>query len=125
MTGRTELRVSYVDVDLTESTSTGGLVDGGDWSFVGLAGADLRSASFIDVRMREADLSGVLGTGMTLQRVDLAGTTFAKASLDQADLRGCDLSTLDPMTVSLRGTIIDWSQAIVLAAAYGLDVRPE
>src|SRR5947209_4116246 len=30
-------------------------VRGGDWSFAGLAGADLRRARFTDVRMREAD----------------------------------------------------------------------
>ncbi len=33
-------------------------VKGGDWSFTGLPGADLRRASFMDVRMREADLTG-------------------------------------------------------------------
>jgi len=39
-------------------------VKGGDWSFTGLPGADLRRASFTDVRMREADLTGALrGSG--------------------------------------------------------------
>jgi fluoroquinolone resistance protein len=48
-------------------------VAGGDWSFVGLPGADLRNASISGVRMREADLTGARCQGATLQHVDLSG----------------------------------------------------
>jgi len=100
-------------------------VTGGDWSFVGLPGADLRSASFAGVRMREADLTGVRGDGMKLRGVDLSAASFGKASFDGADLRGSDLSGLDPWTVGLRGAVVDMEQAIAIAAALGLDVRAE
>jgi uncharacterized protein YjbI with pentapeptide repeats len=181
LTGRSESRVLYVDVDLTESTSTAGLVfeecvfrtvtfnasvhtgaafinctfatcnffdasfvdckmvgstfdrckfdrlsvEGGDWSFVGLPGADLRNASFTGNRMREADLTGVRADGAAFRKVDLSGSSFAKASFEKADLRGSDLDGLDPATTGLRNAIIDWNQAIAIAAAMGLDVRPE
>jgi uncharacterized protein YjbI with pentapeptide repeats len=39
-------------------------VDGGDWSFVSLRGADLSSATFTDVRMREADQSVVIALAL-------------------------------------------------------------
>jgi uncharacterized protein YjbI with pentapeptide repeats len=100
-------------------------VVGGDWSFVGLPGAALGKATFSDVRMREADLSGVQGNGMTLRRCDLSGAVFDKASLENAELRGSDLSGIEPGTVNLRGAIIDFNQAILIATAYGLDVRAE
>jgi fluoroquinolone resistance protein len=181
LTGRVESRVLYRDVDLTESTSTSGLVfdecvfrdvrfnasshagaaftnctfhtctffgaefadcklvgamfdrctlerltvTRGDWSFAGLPGADLRSASFTEVRMREIDLVGVRGDGMTLRRCDLSGAWVAKASFERAELRGSDLSAFDPVTTSLRGAVIDWTQAATLAEAMGLDVRAE
>jgi fluoroquinolone resistance protein len=38
------------------------VVQRGDWSFVGLGGADLRGASFTDVRMREVDLASAAAT---------------------------------------------------------------
>ncbi len=95
----------------------------GDWSFAGLAGADLRSASFTDVRMREVDLTQARCDGATLVGLDLSGAALAKASFVGADLRRSDLSAFDPATVTLRGAIIGWDQAAVIAAALGLDVR--
>lgn len=100
-------------------------VDGGDWSFTTLTRADLRAASFDGVRMREAELAGVNATGGVLRAVDLSAANLHDAVLDRCDLRGCDLSALDPGNVSLRGSIITWEQAIVLAAGFGLDVRPD
>jgi uncharacterized protein YjbI with pentapeptide repeats len=96
---------------------------GGDWSFVGLPGADLRKASFSDVRMREADLTGARCEGARFWRVDLAGAWLHGAKLGGADLRGSDLSSLDPEGVELRGAVIDPDQAMVIAQALGLDVR--
>jgi uncharacterized protein YjbI with pentapeptide repeats len=128
-------RCNFFDARLTECKLVGSVfescafdqlrVEGGDWSFVGLAGADLRRVSFTGVRMREADLSEVRGEGMTMRGADLSGAQFAKASFDKADLRGSDLTAIDPWTVGLRNAVVDGNQAIVLAIALGLDVRPD
>jgi uncharacterized protein YjbI with pentapeptide repeats len=99
--------------------------DGGDWSFVGLPGADLRKARFENLRMREADLTGARLEGAVLRRVDLSGAWLAKADLSRCDLRGSDLTSLDPLTVQLKGALIDHHQATVIAANLGLDVRAE
>jgi uncharacterized protein YjbI with pentapeptide repeats len=100
-------------------------VDGGDWSFVGLPGADLRSAQFEGVRMREADLTGVNLVGSRLRKTDLRAALLHNAKLDRCDLRGSDLSAVDPWNVSLRAAVITWEQAVVIAAGLGLDVQPE
>ena len=75
--------------------------------------------------MREADLTGARCQGATLRRVDLAGAWLDSADLSGADLRGSDLSAVDPLTVELKGAIVDVDQAIVVAGALGLDVRPD
>ena len=95
----------------------------GDWSLVGLPGADLRQATFEGVRMCEVDLTGARCEGPRFRRVDLSGSWLDRANLARADLRGSDLSALDPTTVELRGAIVDLEQAIVIATALGLDVR--
>ncbi len=100
-------------------------VTGGDWSFVGLPGADLRKAKVDSLRMREVDLVGARLEGAVMRGVDLSGAWLAKADLTRCDLRGSDLSSLDPLATQLKGAIIDSQQAIVLAANLGLDVRPE
>src|SRR5262245_56568584 len=100
-------------------------VQGGDWSFATLAGADLRKASFADVRMREADLTGARCDGAKLRNVDLSGASLGRASFERCDLRGSDLTSIDPLSMPLRGAIITWDQAGVLAATLGLDVRVE
>jgi uncharacterized protein YjbI with pentapeptide repeats len=100
-------------------------VSGGDWSFVGLPRADLSGAAFTDVRMREADLTGTRFGGATLHRVDLSGASLHRADLTGCDLRGSDLSALDPLTVELKNAVIDPGQAILIATALGLEVRPE
>ncbi|MFD3437269.1 pentapeptide repeat-containing protein [Streptomyces sp. NPDC058685] len=97
-------------------------VRGGDWSFVALPGADLRSALFEGVRMREADLAGARLEGATVTGVDLSGSLLHGAKLSGADLRGSDLSALDPLTVEVAGAKIDLEQAAVVAAALGFDV---
>ena len=94
--------------------------DGGDWSLVGLPGADLRSATFTDVRMREADLTGARLDGATVRNVDLSGALLHAASFVEADLRGSDLSALDPRDADLKDALIDVEQALVIATALGL-----
>lgn len=100
-------------------------IAGGDWSFVGLPGADLRKSTITDVRMREVDLVGARLGGATLHRVDLSGAWLRQADLTKADLRGSDLSALDPLTTTIKGAIIDPDQAITVATALGLQVRPD
>ena len=97
----------------------------GEWSFVGLRRADLRSATFTDVRMREADLGGVRAAKAVLTGLDLSGASLTKADLSGADLRGSDLTAIDPGSTNLRGALITFEQAVTLALAQGLDVRPE
>jgi fluoroquinolone resistance protein len=99
-------------------------VVGGDWSMVGLPGADLRQASFRGVRMREVDLVGARCAGTLFRDVDLSGAWLHHADLQGADLRGSDLSALDPATVEVRRAIIDPDQALVIVGALGLDVQP-
>ncbi|BCB90319.1 pentapeptide repeat-containing protein [Phytohabitans suffuscus] len=99
-------------------------VTGGDWSFVGLPGADLRRSRFVGTRMRECDLTAAKCADATLTHVDLAGALLHRTDLTRADLRGSDLSTLDPLAATLRGAVIDPDQAATVAEALGLDVRP-
>ncbi len=47
-----------------------------------------------------------------------------KADLSGCDLRGSDLSAVDPATTRLAGAVITVEQAVTLALAQGLDVRP-
>jgi uncharacterized protein YjbI with pentapeptide repeats len=98
-------------------------VSGGDWSFVGLPGADLRQARISDVRMREVDLNGARGAGMTLARTDLSGSWLAGMDLTGADLRGSDLSRVDPRTTTLDRAVIEVEQAITLARNLGFGLR--
>lgn len=100
-------------------------VEGGDWSFVGLPGADLRRARFTDVRMREADLTGAKLGQTVLTNCDLAGAMWSRADLSGCDLRGSDIGDLDPGNVQLHRAIIDWPQAVLIARSLGLDVRTD
>ncbi|MFI1397593.1 pentapeptide repeat-containing protein [Streptomyces sp. NPDC020681] len=97
-------------------------VTGGDWSFVGLPGADLRKAVFDGVRMREADLTAARLDGATVTGVDLSGAMLRGANFSRADLRGSDLSALHPLTSEIAGAKIDLEQAAVIAAALGFEV---
>ncbi|WP_254711795.1 pentapeptide repeat-containing protein, partial [Streptomyces sp. TRM64462] len=78
--------------------STFGLlvVGGGDWSYAGLARADLRKAELDGVRLREADLTGARLDDATVTRCDLSAASLRGAHLTRADLRGSDLTSLDP-----------------------------
>jgi uncharacterized protein YjbI with pentapeptide repeats len=99
-------------------------VEGGDWSFVGLGGADLRGVRVTGTRMREADLSRARLERAELRDVDLSGASLQHANLAECDLRGSDLSTLDPLTVELRGAVVTYEQAVPITTSLGLDVRP-
>lgn len=99
-------------------------VVGGDWSFSSLPGADLRSVTLSGVRMREPDLTGARFDGATVTGVDLSGSALSRTSWTSCVLRGTDLSSLDPVQAEMRGALITWEQAVVVAGSLGLDVRP-
>jgi fluoroquinolone resistance protein len=98
-------------------------VIGGDWSFVGLPGADLRGITMQGVRMREVDLTGANCVDAVLADVDLSGAQLHSAKFVRCDLRGSDLAALDPTTVELTDAVITAAQAVVIAQALGLQVR--
>jgi uncharacterized protein YjbI with pentapeptide repeats len=93
---------------------------GGDWSFVSLAGADLRGIAAEDVRMREIDLTGARCDQAILLGVDLSGAQLRSASFERADLRGSDLSAFDVREVPMARAVITAEQAMMLAQAAGL-----
>lgn len=134
-TNCTFVRCSWFDAELTGCKLTGSLFDGcdfgpvkvvrGDWSFVALPRADLRTVSFIGVRLREADLTGAQLDDGIVRDCDTSGVTWHRARLERCDLRGSDLSSLDPATVELAGARVTIDQAVQVAEALGLDVRPD
>lgn len=125
----------FYDATFTECKFVGSTFDGctfevmkvvgGNWSFVGLAGADLRTASFRDTRLREADLTGARCQGASFRDVDLSGALLHGVDFSRCDLRGSDLSAIEPGKVELRGAIITIDQTVIIAQALGLDVRAE
>ncbi|WP_326558019.1 pentapeptide repeat-containing protein [Micromonospora sp. NBC_01796] len=113
----------FVGSTFTESDLRPLRVFGGDWSFVGLSGADLRGVRFEGVRMREIDLTAANCAEAAIVNVDLSGAQLHHANLVRCDLRGSDLSALDPSTTQLTGAIIDPAQAVVIAQTLGLEIR--
>ena len=63
--------------------------------------------------------------GASLRDVDLVGATLHNTKLSKADLRGSDLGAIDLTSLDLRGTIVTYTQALVIATALGLDIRDE
>ena len=98
------------------------VVEGGDWSLVGMPGADLRRATFRGVRLREADLTGTRFDGATVRDTDLSGAWLHAASFRGADLRGSDLSALDPLDSDVQDARIDPEQAMTIAATLGMRI---
>ena len=96
------------------------VVERGDWSLVGLPGADLRRATFRGARMREVDLVGARLDGAAVRDTDLSGALTHEASFRGTDLRGSDLSSIDPVHSDVTDALIDPEQAMTIAAALGL-----
>jgi fluoroquinolone resistance protein len=122
-------RCTFFDTKFTDCKMVGSLfrqstytlfeVTGGDWSFVGLPGADLRQATFDGVRMREVDLTAARLEKASLTGSDLSGAMLHGSKLTGADLRGSDLTSLDPLTVEFKGAMISLEQAAVIASSLG------
>lgn len=129
----TFLSCNFFDSTFTDCKFVGSMFDGcqfdnmrvvnGDWSFVGLPGADLRRATFSGTRLREADLTGARCEGSSIRDADLSGAWLHSADFSRCDLRGSDLSAIEIETVRLKEAIITIDQTIVIAEALGLDVR--
>lgn len=100
-------------------------VDGGNWSFVSLRGAELSRCTFSDVRLREADLGRADLREASLRNADLSAAVLDGADLRGADLRGSDLHAVDPTSTRLAGALVDVAQAITLATSLGVEVRAD
>lgn len=94
-------------------------VEGGDWSYVALRGAELAGVSFDGVRMREVDLTDADLQKATFDGADLSHARLVGANLAKTDLRGADLSGVDWRSLELRETRLDLGQAMAFATAYG------
>lgn len=126
---------SFFDTKFHECKFVGSMFDrctydlmevvGGNWSHVGLPGANLNKATFNRVRLREADLTGARAEGGSIRDCDLSGAWLHGVNFTDCDLRGSDLSAIDPEETELRGAVITMNQAITIATALGLDVRAE
>ena len=108
---------TFVRCDLRPLT-----VEGGDWSYVSLRGADLRGVSLAGVRLTEADLTDADLTGGSLAGADLYRARLRGARLGGADLRGAELDGCDVEDVDWTATRIDVAQAVLLAEARGARV---
>lgn len=123
---------SFFDATFTNCKLVGSMFDrcrfgpttitGGDWSLVGLPGADLRQVEFRGVALREADLTAARLDGAVMRDVDLRGAWLHGISCQGTDLRGSDLSALDPVNAEITGALIDVEQALVIATALGLRI---
>jgi uncharacterized protein YjbI with pentapeptide repeats len=97
-------------------------VEGGDWSYAVLRGADLRGVSFAGVRLAEADLSDADLSGGSLAGADLSHARLRGVRLRGADLRGAVLDGCEVDNVDWADVHLDVGQAVLLARARGARV---
>jgi uncharacterized protein YjbI with pentapeptide repeats len=98
-------------------------VEGGDWSYVRLRGADLRGVSLRGVRLAEADLTDADLSECDLREADLSHATLRAARLAGADLRGATVTGVDLAALDLRGAVLDVAQAVQVARGLGAVVE--
>ncbi|WP_422749263.1 pentapeptide repeat-containing protein [Mycobacterium sp. WMMD1722] len=96
-----------------------------DWTLAVLAGSDLRGVDLSDCRMRETSLVGTDLREAVLRRADLQGARVQNARFEKADLRGARVDPTLWTTAKLHGARVDIEQALLFAAAHGLDVHGE
>lgn len=150
LAARTLTRVAFVEVDLTEVVTEGTVFEECTFRGVRFNVSEHRGSAFLNcvftrcsffdstftgcklVGSRFADCSLDLLTVdggdwsfVTLRDLDLSGADLSRADLTGCDLRGSDLSSVDPREVVLRDAIVTPLQAVVLAGALGVDVRPD
>lgn len=85
-----------------------------DFSYMNLAGVDLRRENLGGMILQGADLRGADLTGTTLVETDLKGTDLKDTDLKGADLRGADLRGADLkgatlVETDLKGANLDYS----------------
>ena len=132
--GQTYRRVLFVDSDLTEVENRGGVFEECTFRGVRFNASTHTDAAFVNCTFVRCSLFDTTFTGCklvgsffddcTYNLLKVSGGDWSFTGLPGADLRGSDLSTLDPRTVTLKDARIDVTQAMVVAAALGLDVRP-
>ena len=94
-------------------------VDGGDWSYVRLRGADLSGVSLRGVRLAEADLTEAVAKDCDLRECDLSHARIHHTDFSGADLRGARLDGVDVLSASWTRTKVDVAQSVSFAAAHG------
>lgn len=94
-------------------------VHGGDWSYVGLRGADLAGLDLSAVNLAYADLTEADLRKTVLRDANLDHARLELAELRGADLRGADLNAVETRTLDLRDVKVTMIQAIVLAQHRG------
>lgn len=98
-------------------------VEGGNWSFVSLAGADLQRSAFSQVNFTEADFSRTDLRNTELRDCRLANISWSGARLRGADLRGSTLEGIEAEDFNVRGAVVDVAQALAIAEAHGAVIR--
>lgn len=98
-------------------------VEGGNWSFVSLAGADLQRSAFSQVNFTEADLSNTDLRHSELRDCRLVNVAWSGARLSRADLRGSALEGIEAEDFNVRGAVVDVAQALTIAEAHGAVIR--
>lgn len=90
------------------------------------AGSKLTHVVFTGCRLEQADFGGADLSRARFERCDLSGAQFSGARMTGTRLSGCDLTGINGIT-SLRGSIIDSTDAIalavIMASALGITIE--
>lgn len=93
-----------------------------DLRYAQLREAAFRNCEFLECNLEDADLQGANLCGCILQGCDLGRADFRGARLQDADLRRSQVEGMVVGVGDLEGTIVDPSQAMVLARLMGLRI---
>ncbi len=90
------------------------------------SGSKLSHVVFTGCRLEQADFGGADLSRARFERCDLSGAQFSGARMTGTRLSGCDLTGITGIT-SLRGSIIDSTDAIalamIMASALGITIE--
>lgn len=98
-------------------------VDGGDWSYVRLRGADLTGVSLRGVRLAEADLTEAVARDCDLRDCDLSHGRIHHTDFSGADLRGARLDGVNVLAATWTRAKVDVALAARFAVAHGAIVE--